>query len=140
MQTYENHARNVPLYHYVAGPILIANAIYALQALRHGISFASVMYALTGIALVLIGFYARAFALAAQDRVIRLEMWLRLKDVLPGSQHADIKRLTARQLVALRFASDAELPSLVMATLQENLPGREIKKRIKTWVPDETRV
>jgi hypothetical protein len=140
MQNYKNHARYVPLYHFVAGPILIANMLNAIWSLRHGISASSVLYAATAVALVLIAFFARFFALKAQDRVIRLEMRLRLREVLPASQQADINRLAMNQIVALRFASDPELPALVAAALKENLGNRDIKSRITTWVPDENRV
>lgn len=140
MQNHANHARYVPLYHFVAGPILIANAGNAIWQLRNGISSGSVLYAATAVALLLAAFFARAFALKAQDRVIRLEMRMRLREVLPASQQGDIARLNMSQMVALRFASDAELPALVSAALSENLGGRDIKKRITTWVPDENRV
>lgn len=140
MQSYKNHARYEPLYHFVAGPILIANMFSALWSLRHGVSAASALYAATAVALVLTAFFARFFALKAQDRVIRLEMRLRLREVLPPSQHADINRLRMNQFIALRFASDAELPALVAAAINENLGTRDIKKRITTWVPDENRV
>jgi hypothetical protein len=140
MQNYANHARYVPLYHFVAGPILIANAIYAIWHLKDGVSLGSGLYAATAVALVLAAFFARFFALKAQDRVIRLEMRMRLRDVLPPSQHAEINQLALNQIVALRFASDAELPALVALALKDNLGGRDIKKRIATWVPDYDRV
>jgi hypothetical protein len=140
MQSYANHTRWVPLFHFVTGPILIVNMIYALLALRHGLSTPSVLYAATSVALLITAFFARFFALKAQDRVIRLEMRMRLREVLPPSQHADINRLTMGQIVALRFASDAELPALVSAALKDNLGGGDIKKQIKTWVPDLDRV
>lgn len=140
MQNYGNHARYEPLFHFVAGPILIVNMLAAIWQLRHGISPASVLNAATAFALVLTAFFARFFALKAQDRIIRLEMRLRLRDVLPASQQGDIPRLRMNQIVALRFASDAELPALVAAALNENLGNRDIKKRITTWVPDESRV
>lgn len=140
MQSYANHTRWVPLYHFVLAPILIANAICAIWGLRHGISLSSVLYAATSVALIVTAFFARAFALKAQDRVIRLEERMRLREVLPASQHADINRLTVSQLVGLRFASDGELSNLVTAAIKENLTGSDIKKRITTWRPDETRV
>jgi hypothetical protein len=140
MQNHANHVRWLPLYHFVAGPLLIANAIYALVELKNGITIASVLAATTAIALVLIAFFARFFALKAQDRVIRLEMRHRLRDVLPPGQHGDIHRLPMNQIVALRFAGDAELPSLVTAALKDNLSGTDIKKRITNWVPDTDRV
>lgn len=140
MQNYKNHARYEPLYHFVAGPILIANMLSALWSLRHGISATSALYAATAVALVLVAFFARFFALKAQDRVIRLEMRMRLRDVLPPNQHGDITRLSMNQIVALRFAGDAEMPALVAAALKDNLRGAEIKKRITNWVPDTDRV
>lgn len=140
MQTYANHTRWVPLYHFVLAPILVANAIGAIWGLRHGISLGSALYAATAVALILSAFFARFFALKAQDRVIRLEMRLRLREVLPASQHGDINRLNVSQMVGLRFASDGELSGLVSAALKDNLSGSDIKKQIKTWVPDDTRV
>ena len=140
MQNYGNHARYVPLFHFVAGPILIANVISAIWSLRHGISVATVLYAATAVALVLVAFFARFFALKAQDRVIRLEMRMRLRDELPPSQQSDINRLAMHQIVALRFAGDAELPALTAAAISENLGSSDIKKRITAWVPDENRV
>ena len=140
MQNHDNHVRWVPLYHFVAGPLLIVNALYAIWHLRHGITAASGLFATTSVALVLIAFFARFFALKAQDRVIRLEMRLRMKELLPASQHGDIARLSMSQIVALRFASDAELPALVAAAVKDNLGGTDIKKRITNWVPDTDRV
>jgi hypothetical protein len=140
MQNYANHTRWVPLFHFITGPLLIANAGYAIFALRHGLSTGSILFATTALALLFTGFFSRFFALKAQDRVIRLEMRLRLRDVLPASQQGDILRLSTSQLIALRFACDAELPGLVTAALKDNLGGQAIKKQIQTWVPDHDRV
>lgn len=140
MQNYANHTRWVPLYHFVAFPILLANAVSAIWGLRNGASIASGLYAASAVALLVVHFFARFFALKAQDRVIRLEMRMRLREILPAHQHGDINRLTVSQMVGLRFASDGELPGLVAAALKDNLSGSDIKKQIKTWVPDDTRV
>jgi hypothetical protein len=140
METYANHRRFVPLYHFVAGPILIANFIQATWALRHGLSIGSGLAAATSFAVILIAFYARAFALRVQDRVIRLEMRLRLRDLLLAGQHPTIDVLTPRQMVGLRYASDAELPSLVAEVLRtgEQNPN-VIKKKVTQWTPDNAR-
>jgi hypothetical protein len=77
------------------------------------------------------------FALKVQDRVIRLEMQLRLQSLLPADQRTRIPEFTLGQLVALRFASDPELPELARKVLEEKLHDRRaIKKMIQNWQPD----
>ena len=85
-------------------------------------------------ALLTLAFLSRTQAVTVQDRVIRLEMRLRLRQMLPPELHGRIQDLTHRQLVALRFASDAELPGLVREILDGKLTtGKEIKLRVKNW-------
>ena len=86
-------------------------------------------------------FCTRTFALSAQDRIIRLEERLRLRELLPDDQQARINDFTTSQLIALRFASDAELPDLARQVLNEDITSRKaIKERIQTWRPDYQRV
>jgi hypothetical protein len=136
-QSFANHARWVPLYHFVLGPILLLNLVWSIVNLVRAFSFATVMGVL--MAFVFIGFFAflRTFALTVQDRVIRLEMRLRLEKLLPADLKPRIPELARRQLVALRFASDPELPALVREVLEKNLTGlKEIKSRIRDWQAD----
>jgi len=85
-------------------------------------------------------FFARIFALKVQDRVIRLEMRMRLQQVLPPDLRGRIPEFAVGQLVALRFAGDAELPELARKVLDEKLTDRSaIKKMIRDWQPDELR-
>lgn len=140
MQNYKNHAKNVPAFHFVAVPILIANFIYAAYHLRWGLDLPHVMAALTALALVIIAFMARLFALKVQDRVIRLEMRLRLREILPADMHGKINSLTPKQLVGLRFAGDAEMPSLVGQVLKDNITSaNSIKKMVQDWQADDLR-
>jgi len=89
------------------------------------------------LALLILFFYTRTFALTVQDRVIRLEMRLRLKHVLPADLAARILELDRDQLIALRFASDAELPDLVREVLTNDIHDRDvIKKKILNWQGD----
>lgn len=140
-QTLANHTRLVPAFHMVALPILFLNlADQIYRIVRLGISFDAIVSLLLAIALILVALYARMFALTVQDRVIRLEMRLRLKSVLPPDLKPLIPKLSVDQLVALRFASDAELPSLCRRVLDEKLTKRSsIKQLIKTWKPDYLR-
>ena len=140
-QTYANHARLVPAFHYVALPILAVNFFSAAWRLIQQPSFDRLLSFLVAVALVIIAFAARIFALTAQDRIIRLEMRLRLTAQLPKDQHARIMELTRDQLVALRFASDAELPGLVEHVLTRNVRDKKtIKQMVKNWTADHLRV
>jgi len=136
-QTLENHVRVVPAYHmYVFGVFLI-NFVWRLVQLKNGITFGSIMNVLMGAAFILIFFYARIFALTVQDRVIRLEMRLRMERLLPPELRSRIGEFTVPQLVSLRFAGDDEVPLLARQVLDEKLNDRKsIKRRVKNWQPD----
>src|SRR5215469_17048792 len=135
-QTLSNHTRIVPAFHLVALPILVLNLADQIYRLVHfGISFDNIVALLLAVAL-----YARMFALTVQDRVIRLEMRLRLESVLPPDLKPLIPKFSVDQLVALRFASDAELPTLCRRVLDEKIATRKsIKGLIKTWKADYLR-
>ncbi len=140
VQTYKNHAKVVPVYHFVAFPLLVLNFLWAgyrMFELRTG---DSIVHTLTALALVITFFFARIFALRVQDRVIRLEMRLRLRDVLPPGLQPRIVDFTPAQLVAMRFASDAELPDLAVAVLRDHIHDKKvIKQMIKEWQGDHLR-
>jgi hypothetical protein len=141
IQNFENHARFVPGFHAFVFPVLAINFIWSLVQLRHGIGFASLLSVLLAAALVVLFFYARIFALTVQDRVIRLEMRLRLARLLPADLQARIGEFTVDQLVSLRFAGDEELPALARQVLDEKLGDRKtIKRRIRNWQGDFLRV
>jgi Family of unknown function (DUF6526) len=139
-QTYANHARFVTGYHRIAFPLL---ALYAFWAIYRAVTAFSVDTFLTmimAIGVLLVTFYARSFALRVQDRVIRLEMRMRLREILPPNLHARISELAPGQLVALRFASDAELPALCTKVLDEHIRnGKAIKLLIRDWQGDYLR-
>ena len=92
-------------------------------------------------AFIVTALFARVFALKAQDRLIRLEERMRMRELLPPDMQARINDFTPDQLVAIRFASDAELPALAATVLNGNIQKRdEIKKLIKNWRADHCRV
>ncbi len=136
-QNFEHHARIVPAYHYGVFGIFILNLAYAIYRVYRSFSAGSVLSLLLAVAFLLVFFYARLFALTVQDRIIRLEMRLRLAELLPGDLKARIQEFTVAQLVALRFASDAELPELARKVLADGIADRKaIKKMIRNWKPD----
>lgn len=139
-QTYATHVRRVPLYLTVLF-VLIVNAGWSLYDLTGGVTVASLRAAVVSVALVFIALYARSFALRAQDRVIRLEMRLRLREVLPADLQPRIDELTLNQTVALRFAGDRELPGLVTRVLTDGIQDRKVIKQLVTdWQADDLRV
>jgi hypothetical protein len=140
-QSYKNHAKNVPLYHYVLLPILMANLLFCLYRLWQDPGMLSLWAVVMAFAFIVIALFARVFALKAQDRLIRLEERMRMRELLPPDLQARINDFTPDQLVALRFASDAELPALSATVLSGNIRKRdEIKKLITHWRADHCRV
>ena len=146
-QTLANHTRWDPPYHFYVVPIfglaLILTLIHFFAHITHGDihdHIHSVLLILLAVAFLIWLVKTRFYALKVQDRVIRLEERLRLTQLLPDPLRSRIPELTEGQLVALRFASDAEIPKLVERTLKENLSSADIKKAIQTWRPDYWRV
>src|SRR5271165_3842123 len=139
-QNLSNHARLDPPYHFVLLPLILLVLVLAVVILIRHPSLQSGWMLLVSLALVLAAFKARVYPLKAQDRIIRLEERLRLERLLPEAQRPLIYKLTEAQLVALRFASDAELPGLAEAAVMKQLPPKEIKKSIQSWRPDWFRV
>jgi len=145
-QTYANHAKIVPSYHYFALSVLVVNLIWSLwkvvRALTndaYALNFDLVLGVLLALALVSIGLHSRLFPLGVQDRLIRQEMRLRLAETLPEDLKGRIDEIQRGQFVALRFASDAEMPDLVREALDKGLKSKEIKQRIKDWQADHFR-
>ena len=140
-QSFANHVRWVPAFHFFVMPVLALNfgwSIYRWQLAAFSVDgFVSV---LTAAALVVFTLYARLFALKVQDRVIRLEERLRLEKLLPSDLKPRIEEFTSGQLVAMRFACDAELPAVARKVLTDNIrSGKAIKQMVQTWRPDYLR-
>jgi hypothetical protein len=138
-QNFENHTRHIPLFA-LGNFVLFVNLVGRLVDLRYGISFGPVMDVLVSAALIALFVMGRNSVVAVQDRVIRLEMRLRLAGVLPPDLCPRIPEFTVGQLVSLRFACDEELPELARKVLDEKLDDRKaIKKLIKNWQADYLR-
>jgi len=134
-QTYANHRYRPRLW--------LTGALAALVALGLVAWVTIVSPTLLNVALLLLSYAAvvavynvRQFALKLQDRIIRLEMQTRLARL---GREADLARLSLRQIIALRFASDAELPALMQRAIAEKMTHDQIKRSITTWQPDHMR-
>ena len=139
-QTRSNHIRRDPAFHFFLMPLLLLLLVWAaIHLFRHR---ETVSLALFGIVflLMLTALKARMYAAKVQDRVIRLEERLRLSQLLPETLRPRIGELTESQLIALRFVPDDELIGLVQRTLNEKLPGKQIKQATRGWRPDYWRV
>ncbi len=145
-QSYANHRKFVPVYHFFASLVLLVNLVWALWKLGKAfmsdqvpLTFDAVLAVLVAMALIVVWLYARLFPLAVQDREIRLEMQARLAGILPDDLKGRISELKRDQFIGLRFASDGELPDLMRAALDDGINGEQIKKKIKDWEADHWR-
>lgn len=139
-QNYGNHARYFPLFHFIVSPILLVYLGYTVWMLTKSHVWPNILAALVAFALLTLAFTARAMAVKVQDRLIRLEERLRMARLLPADLQGRIEEFSVKQLIALRFASDAELPALARTVLEQGIvDGRTIKRMITTWRPDELR-
>jgi hypothetical protein len=142
-QNLKNHARFHPPFHFFVLPMLLLNFIFSIYVTIHHwpehwalhlwwIAMSIVLFVMAGL--------ARGGALTVQDRIIRLEEHLRLQALLPAEDRPHINELSIKQLVALRFASDEELPALAHRALTQNLEPKAIKQSIVNWRGDYHRV
>jgi Family of unknown function (DUF6526) len=139
-QSFQSHAKWVPPFHFFVLPVLLINIGFQIYWCVKAFSVSSVVSLLMAVAIFVGIGTARGMVLKVQDRLIRLEERLRFERVLPADMHARISEFTIDQLVALRFASNAELPELARKVLDEKIVDRkEIKQLIKTWRPDFAR-
>ena len=139
-QNYANHKTNdFQLIGAALGTLI--SVVLALASLGGSPYLLGIAVAILGLCTAVVGVRARAYATRVQDRIVRLEMKLRLHEVLNDSLRARIPELTVRQLVGLRFASDAELPGLVQKVLDEKIEkADDIKKLVQDWQADYLRV
>ncbi|HWL40559.1 MAG TPA: DUF6526 family protein [Gemmatimonadaceae bacterium] len=141
MQTYANHRRWWPPWHFFAMPILGVNLIVVAVQFARNPSLLGGWNLLVWIALVVALVGARYMPLRVQDRVICMEERTRLERLLPPALRARIPELRRRQLIALRFAPDAEIPDLAHRVLSGELTSPpEIKRAITQWRADHLRV
>jgi hypothetical protein len=141
-QSFEKHVKLVPAYHFVLFFLIVVTLVGAVVNLYQSLHDESRLYSASlilaiCIILVIVFGLVRVFPLKAQDRAIRAEENLR-HFALTGKLLDP--RLTMSQIIGLRFASDAELPTLARKAADQNLPLKEIKRSVKTWKADNDRL
>jgi hypothetical protein len=136
-QTLKNHARFFPLFHFFVAPVMMINFFVAVWQLYKQPSAGTAWGVVVALGLVGLALASRVMALTVQDRLIRLEMRLRLQQILSPELAARVSEIDRPQFVALRFASDAELPDLIREVLTGKLETQKaIKERVRNWQPD----
>ncbi|MDP9170387.1 MAG: DUF6526 family protein [Acidobacteriota bacterium] len=141
-QSYSNHTKLAPPFHFVLAPLTVAVLIGSLVNLYKSLGDHERLYNASlicamAVALFLLAFLARVFALRAQDRAIRAEENLRHFALTGRLLDA---RLTLAQIIGLRFASDAEFPALASRAAAEGLSLDQVKKSVKNWRADNDRL
>ncbi len=136
-QSFKSHTRWLPPFHFFVIPVLLLNLLNEIRHVVLSPNRHTIWMLIVAAALLTLGFLSRIQALTVQDRVIRLEERLRMRQLLPSELHQHIDALTPRQMVALRFASDAELADVVREVVGGKLASsKDIKMRVKTWRAD----
>lgn len=139
-QNLGNHAKFDEAFHFLMAPVTAFSLIVAVMRAIRSPSFDSIWLAVVTVAVFAAVLRIRTYPLKVQDRLIRLEERLRLTQLLPDPLRGRIGELTESQLVALRFASDSEIPALVQKALSGQLTSKQIKQEVQNWRPDYFRV
>lgn len=140
-QTFANHTRWHPPFHYFIVPVMLINFIWSIVRFVMAPGWNLGRWAVVSFALLMLTFFVRMNPLKAQDRIIRLEEKLRYQHLLSPALLEQASALTVGQIVALRFAGDDELEELMGAVLAGKLTKpAEIKQAIKHWRADTFRV
>lgn len=139
-QSLQNHVRYDPLFHFVLLPIFTFAFVWSIVHVVRHYNYHNLGLVILLAGALILAFKTRLYALKVQSRVIRLEERLRLHELLSDPLRTRIPELTESQLVALRFASDAECPALFEQALANRMSNAEIKKAVRQWRPDYFRV
>ena len=140
-QTLASHRRWIPMWHFFAIPVLVANVIVVATHFARDPQLINGWAVIVAIALLVGILLSRTMPLRAQDRIIRLEERSRLERVLPSDLRGRVGELTPSQLVAIRFAPDDEVPELTRRALSGELKSQgDIKRAIRNWRSDHLRV
>lgn len=141
VQSYVSHKRYLPGWHFFVLPVLVLEVLHRAGIAIDDPSLHNLWMIVVVIAILAAAFFARRMSLTVQNRLVRLEERLRLNRLLGPDREHDADKFDLDQLIALRFASDDEVPHLVDRILAGELRTREeIKRAVQHWRPDHLRV
>ena len=140
VQNYEHHTKWDPITHFILGPLFLINLLVRIAHVYRHPGIVAGWEVVLAIGLILLNVKVRLYSLRIQDRLIRAEERQRLAALVPEPLRSRLDELTVGQLIALRFASDAEVPTLVQRAVVDRMNGKDIKKAIQVWRPDYLRV
>ncbi|HUQ87088.1 MAG TPA: DUF6526 family protein [Vicinamibacterales bacterium] len=133
-QSFASHTHR-PILTAIVWALALTALVLMVQSMRGANTRDWAIIAVT-LAVIVLGVISRAYTVRLQDRIIMLEEKVRAAELLDAGRDTQLAKLSAKQIAALRFASDAEFPSLLERAARENLAPKEIKAAIKTWRPD----
>ena len=140
-QSFDNHAKLVPMYHFVTFGLLAISFIWFAYRAVTDFSVGRIFMCLFVFAVIMVMFWARIFALGVQDRVIRMEEQLRMARVLPDDLQGSIGTIDTEFIIGLRFAPDDELEDLTRRVLNGEFEDRKgVKQAVKNWRADNQRI
>ena len=140
-QNVGNHAKVPRNFHIITGLVLVTIILGVTGLVKESVQIASMGIVTAAISIFLSALTSRLYSTSLQDRIIKTEMKLRLRDILDADLLTKAESLSLTQLIALRFASDTEMPGLIEKVLSENITkGGEIKKLVTDWQGDYRRV
>ena len=142
-QSLKNHMRFDPPFHFFLMPVLLANLLVSIYTTVHewpAHPRIHPWWILMSVVLIMMTLKIRNYALTNQNRIVRLEERVRYAALLTPAQLSAAQALSQSQVIALRFASDAELPALISRTLKEGLEPKAIKGAVVSWRADTHRI
>jgi len=137
-QSFQSHAHR-PTHTAIAGLLALLALIFIVRTMYFGRDMRDLAILMTVLAVFVLVAISRVYIVRLQDRLIRLEEKVRAAELLTSGQDAQLAKLSVKQIVALRFASDEEFGALLERAVRENLSPKDIKAAVKNWRPDNYR-
>ncbi len=134
-QSFQNHAHR-PIHTAIAGLFAVLALYFIIRSMYFGAEMRDMAILMTVLAVIVLVAISRVYIVKLQDRIIMLEVKVRAAELLTAGQDSQLAKLSSKQIVALRFASDEEFGALLDRAARENLSPKDIKAAVRNWRPD----